>query len=191
MPRVRPRLRGRRPWPCSPSGSQQTARGRLIGRDRGEAETDVGLAAKISGTRHARTTPMAANAKPAQAFHAKKGRGDVFFTARRGPCGTKVPGAAYSGATEATMSRIDPWEKAADCERAIRPPRTPTKDDPEELALSLDRAGQRKRVHEPGRVRPRKRDDWSSARRAGALPRPLAPLASASGMIEAGARLPV
>ena len=63
---------------------------------------------------------MAANAKPAQAFHTKKGRGYVYFTARRGPCGTKVPGAAYSGATEATMSRIDPWEKAADCERAIQ-----------------------------------------------------------------------
>ena len=63
---------------------------------------------------------MAANAKPAQAFHTKKGRGYVFFTARRGPCGTKVPGAAYSGATEATMSRRDPWEKAADCERAIQ-----------------------------------------------------------------------
>jgi hypothetical protein len=30
------------------------------------------LAAKISGTRHARTTPIAANAKPAQAFHTKK-----------------------------------------------------------------------------------------------------------------------
>src|SRR3954465_7225272 len=42
-----------------------------------------------------------------------------FFSAGR-PCGTKVPGAAYSGATEATMSRIDPWEKAADCERAIQ-----------------------------------------------------------------------
>jgi hypothetical protein len=63
---------------------------------------------------------MAANAKPAQAFHTKKGQGYVYFTARRGPCGTKVPGAAYSGATEATMSRIDPWEKAADCERALR-----------------------------------------------------------------------
>ncbi len=63
---------------------------------------------------------MAANAKPAQAFHTKKGQGYVYFTARRGPCGTKVPGAAYSGATEATMSEIDPWEKAADCERAIQ-----------------------------------------------------------------------
>jgi hypothetical protein len=63
---------------------------------------------------------MAANAKPAQAFHTKKGRVTIFFIARRGPCGTKVPGAAYSGATEATMSRIDPWEKAADCERAIQ-----------------------------------------------------------------------
>jgi hypothetical protein len=59
---------------------QQTARGRLIGRDRGEAETDVGLAAKISGTRHAKTTPIAANAKPAQAFHAKKGLLQFFFS---------------------------------------------------------------------------------------------------------------
>jgi hypothetical protein len=60
---------------------QQTARGRLIGRDRGEAETDVSLATKVSGARHARTTPMAANAKPAQAFHAKTGR-VTFFSAR-------------------------------------------------------------------------------------------------------------
>src|SRR3954465_13878012 len=53
-----------------------------------------------------------------------------------------------------------------------------TKDDPEEPALSLDRTGQRKRLHERGRVRPRERDDRSSARRAGARPRPLSPLAS-------------
>jgi hypothetical protein len=26
----------------------------------------------------------------------------------------------YSGEAEATVSQIDPWEKAADCERAIR-----------------------------------------------------------------------
>src|SRR3954454_7809675 len=46
--------------------------------------------------------------------------GERFFTVGGGPCETKVPGATYSGATEATMSRIDPWEKAADCERAIQ-----------------------------------------------------------------------
>jgi hypothetical protein len=37
------------------------------------------LAAKISGTRHARTTPMAPNAKLAQAFHTKTGAGNVFL----------------------------------------------------------------------------------------------------------------
>jgi hypothetical protein len=63
---------------------------------------------------------MAANAKPAQAFHTKTGRVTFFLWDAGGPCGTKVPGAAYSGAMEATMSRIDPWEKAADCERAIQ-----------------------------------------------------------------------
>ena len=63
---------------------------------------------------------MAANAKLAQAFHTKTGRVTFFLWDAGGPCGTKVPGAAYSGATEATMSEIDPWEKAADCERAIQ-----------------------------------------------------------------------
>ena len=59
---------------------------------------------------------MAANAKPAQAFHTKA----ATMTFLRGRSGTKVPCKACSGATEATMSRIDPWEKAADCERAIQ-----------------------------------------------------------------------
>ena len=63
---------------------------------------------------------MAPNAKLAQAFHTKTGAGNVFLRWAGDPAETKVPGATYSGATEATMSRIDPWEKAADCERAIQ-----------------------------------------------------------------------
>src|SRR4051812_33800470 len=50
----------------------------------------------------------------------KRARCRFFYPAPGAPGGTKVPAAAYFPAMEARMSRIDPWEKAADCERAIQ-----------------------------------------------------------------------
>jgi hypothetical protein len=45
----------------------------------------------------------------------------TFFNNAEGdPPEPKFRGTAYSGAPEVTMSQIDPWEKAADCERAIQ-----------------------------------------------------------------------
>ncbi|MGZ3295714.1 MAG: hypothetical protein ACXU9D_20885 [Xanthobacteraceae bacterium] len=60
---------------------------------------------------------MGENAQPSSAFRAK--RTTEFFLQVRGS-GTKVPSHGWWGATEATMSGIDPWEKAVDCERALQ-----------------------------------------------------------------------
>jgi hypothetical protein len=60
---------------------------------------------------------MGGNAQPSSAFRAKMDN-RVFLQVRGS--GTKVPSHGWWGATEATMSGIDPWEKAADCERALQ-----------------------------------------------------------------------
>src|SRR6478752_4897654 len=122
--------------------------------------------------------PMAANAKPAQAFPTKKGR-LMFFYSAQGTLRNQSSGRGLFRRNGGDDVPDRPVGKGGGLRAGNSGRRGPaTKDDFEEPALSLDRASQRKRVHERGRVRPRKRDDRSSAHRIGTRARPLAALAS-------------
>jgi hypothetical protein len=145
---------------------QQAARCFHIGRNQGEAETDVGLATKI---------PL--NSASKRRKRSTQGGSTVFLGSATGQ-GTKVPlrGLFRRNGGDRVSNR--PLGKSSGLRARNSGRRRPTaKKDSKKPALSLDRAGKRKRLHERGRTGPRERGDRPSAPRAGATCRPLPSLA--------------